>query len=108
MPIWHTGDDRDNPAGYWTIGVEFAVIFLAGVGVGYLLDWWTDSLPGFLLLGAALGFGAALHRLIRQAREIQRRFGQSKPLPPPEEKVEPKSFDEQDLPENDDRDHVPR
>jgi len=42
------------------LGLTLAVTVLAGLGAGYWLDGRLGTRPWFLLLGACLGFGAAM------------------------------------------------
>ncbi|MBN1553819.1 MAG: AtpZ/AtpI family protein [Phycisphaerae bacterium] len=59
---------QDKRVGLWTAGVEFAVTIGLPTGGGFWLDGRMDTLPLWTLLGLALGFAAALYRLIRQVR----------------------------------------
>jgi F0F1-type ATP synthase assembly protein I len=59
---------QDKRIGLWTAGVEFAVTILLPTVGGYWLDGRMNTLPLWTLLGLAVGFGAALYRLIRQVR----------------------------------------
>ncbi len=61
-----------NVMRYTTAGLEFFAIFGLFLLAGYLLDRQFATLPGFMLLGGAIGFGAALRRLIREAVEMRR------------------------------------
>ena len=58
---------------YSSVGMEFILtigLLLAG---GVWLDRRLGSMPAFTLAGVALGFVVALVRLIREARQLQRR-----------------------------------
>jgi F0F1-type ATP synthase assembly protein I len=48
-------------APYLGLGTTLAVTVLAGLGGGYWLDGRLGTRPVFLLLGSALGVGAALY-----------------------------------------------
>jgi ATP synthase protein I len=68
-------------AGYWTIGLEFALSVLFGLGVG----WWLDKKLGTgWITWVGLGFGIAagyrtLYRALKRAnREAQRLEQQQK------------------------------
>jgi F0F1-type ATP synthase assembly protein I len=66
------GNQPPNLGRYASIGVEFTVTFLVPLAVGYWIDGKAGTRPGFMLLGGAIGFAAALWRLIRQGRQIDR------------------------------------
>jgi len=57
---------------YSSLGAEFTLTFLIPLAIGYWLDTKAGTVPGFMLLGGAIGFGVALWRLVRQGRESQR------------------------------------
>jgi F0F1-type ATP synthase assembly protein I len=61
-----------NLGRYASIGVEFTVTFLLPLGLGFWIDGKAGTRPGFMLLGGAIGFAAALWRLVRQGRQIDR------------------------------------
>jgi F0F1-type ATP synthase assembly protein I len=46
---------------------------LAGLGGGYWLDGRLETRPVFLLLGGALGMGAALYHFVRTVAEQDKR-----------------------------------
>jgi F0F1-type ATP synthase assembly protein I len=46
------------------LGTTLAVTVLAGLGGGYWLDGRLGTRPAFLLLGGALGVGAALYHFV--------------------------------------------
>ena len=53
---------------YTTAGIEFTVVFAAFVLLGFWLDRRFGTRVVFTLIGAAVGFAAALYRLVRLAR----------------------------------------
>ncbi len=55
-----------------SMGVEFTFTFAVPLCIGLWLDGKTDTLPGFTLLGAAIGFAVGLWRLIKQGKQVQR------------------------------------
>ncbi|MBN1941766.1 MAG: AtpZ/AtpI family protein [Phycisphaerae bacterium] len=59
---------QDKRIGLWTAGVEFAVTIILSTAGGYWLDGRMNTVPLWTLAGLALGFAAALWRLIRQVR----------------------------------------
>ncbi len=52
------------------VGVELAVALAMGGGIGWLLDRWLGTMPGFLLLFFFLGAAAGIKNVYRTAREI--------------------------------------
>ncbi len=62
-----------NAARFMALGMEFAVIVVAGVLAGYYLDMWLGTPPLFTLLLTLGGMGGALYRLIwglKQSRSV--------------------------------------
>ena len=65
------GDDRDwtralrETAPLLGLGTTLAVTVLAGLGGGYWLDGRLGTRPVFLLIGGALGVGAALYQFVK-------------------------------------------
>jgi len=57
---------------YSSIGVEFTVLFGAGVAGGMFMDNWLNAWPGFTVIGTTAGFLVALRRLVAQGRQIER------------------------------------
>ena len=57
---------------YSSIGVEFTVLFGAGVAGGMFMDDWLNAWPGFTVIGTTAGFLVALRRLVAQGRQIER------------------------------------
>lgn len=55
-----------------SLGVEFTVIFLTPLALGFWLDGKEGTRPGFMLLGGAIGFALGLWRIIKQARQVQK------------------------------------
>ena len=62
--------DRPEQLRCLTAGMEFAVTFGLLLGGGLLLDRRLSTSPAFTLAGAAVGFFAALYRLVRQVRRL--------------------------------------
>ena len=56
---------------YTSVGMEFTITFLAGLALGYWLDGIHGPRPAYMLVMGALGFGAGLYRLIRQAMRMR-------------------------------------
>lgn len=52
------------------IGVELAVGLAVGGGIGWLLDRWLGTMPGFLLLFFFLGAAAGIRNVFRAAQEF--------------------------------------
>jgi F0F1-type ATP synthase assembly protein I len=53
--------------------MTLAVTVLAGLGAGYWLDRRLGTRPVFVLLGAALGVGAALYHFFKVVAELDTR-----------------------------------
>ena len=57
---------------YASAGIELVVIF----GLWLLLGWWLDkrwnTSPAMILIGAVLGFGLGMYRMIRDAQRASR------------------------------------
>ena len=53
--------------------MTLAVTVLAGLGAGYWLDRRLGTHPVFVLLGAALGVGAALYHFFKVVAELDTR-----------------------------------
>jgi F0F1-type ATP synthase assembly protein I len=51
---------------YATVGLEFFITFGMFLWLGWLLDGWRGTSPGFTVLGALVGFSIAMWRLWRQ------------------------------------------
>jgi F0F1-type ATP synthase assembly protein I len=60
------------------IGLTLALTVLAGLGGGYWLDRRFATHPVFLLLGAALGVGAALYHFFKVVAELNTRHSSPK------------------------------
>ncbi len=58
---------------YTTLGMEFVITFGVIVAGGYWLDRWLGTLPVWTLIAAGLGFAGAMYRLVRSARQLDRR-----------------------------------
>lgn len=66
-------------APYLGLGTSLAVTVLLGLGGGYWLDEGLGTRPLFLLLGAALGLGAALYHFFRTVEALTKRRAGPKP-----------------------------
>jgi len=53
-------------------GVEFAIIVVVFAAVGYWLDRWLETLPGFTALLGVTGLICALYRAIRDGMQYRR------------------------------------
>jgi ATP synthase protein I len=54
----------------WGIAFDFVITVLVGAGLGWGLDRWQGWSPVGLMVGLAVGFVAAMVRMIRQAQKI--------------------------------------
>lgn len=61
------------------LGLTLAVTVLAGLGAGYWLDGRLGTRPWLLLLGACLGFAAAMYHFIRSVAGSSRGQPDRKP-----------------------------
>jgi F0F1-type ATP synthase assembly protein I len=57
---------------YLGAGLEFIITFGLFLGGGLALDWRIGSFPGFTLVGMVFGFVAAIYRLVKQGKEMNR------------------------------------
>jgi F0F1-type ATP synthase assembly protein I len=63
---------RPNLMKFAASGMEFILTFGLLLAGGILLDNRLGTMPAFTLVGGALGFSAAMYRLVREARQAQR------------------------------------
>src|SRR5262245_25030546 len=56
----------------WAMAMDFVFSILAGAGVGYLIDYWRNSLPIGTCVGLGLGFVTAFIRIIRATQRQER------------------------------------
>ena len=54
-------------------GLEAIFALVIAAGIGFWIDTRTETMPLFLLVGMALGFGACVLRLLRYQRELDAR-----------------------------------
>ena len=86
MPARSTPPERDSredardwtralreAAPYLGLGTTLAITVLAGLGGGYWLDGRLGTRPVFLLLGSALGVGAALYHFFWAVAGLNKR-----------------------------------
>jgi ATP synthase protein I len=70
------GGGRDTPrsaAGWaWRLSVELAAGLLVGGVIGWLLDQWLGTKPGFLIAFFVLGAAAGIVNVVRAARALNR------------------------------------
>jgi F0F1-type ATP synthase assembly protein I len=71
---------------YTTLGLEFVVMFGLFVAGGYWLDGRMNTMPLWTLIGAGVGFVGGLYRLVRSARELDRRSQGKSPSAGPDER----------------------
>jgi F0F1-type ATP synthase assembly protein I len=60
-------------AAAWGIALDFVFTIIAGAGLGWLIDRWLNSAPWGVLVGLALGFGAAFVRIVKRTQTSARR-----------------------------------
>src|SRR4051812_20861788 len=56
----------------WGMATEFLVTIIAGLGLGWLFDYWRHTAPIGILVGLGLGLVAGLVRIIRQSQASDR------------------------------------
>lgn len=55
----------------WRMIIELTVGILIGVGIGYWLDVFFDTMPWFLVPFTFLGFAAGVNVMLKTAKELQ-------------------------------------
>ena len=50
--------------------VEAVLAILIGAGLGYLVDRWLGTAPGFMLAGLIAGFGTFILLIVRLSRKL--------------------------------------
>ncbi len=55
-----------------SLGMEFAVAELLGIGLGFWLDSKCGTTPWMLLVGAVVGFALGFYIIFRAAKEMER------------------------------------
>ncbi len=53
------------------VGIEFCLVVGVFVLIGYFLDKWEGTSPGWMVIGFFVGFGVMLYNIIRRARNTQ-------------------------------------
>lgn len=56
----------------WGIAMDFIFTILAGAGLGWVMGRWQGGMTGWVLGGLAVGFAAALVRIIRATQRQER------------------------------------
>lgn len=56
----------------WGMAMDFIFTILAGAGLGWLIGRWQGHVSGWVLGGLAVGFAAALVRIIRATQKQER------------------------------------
>jgi F0F1-type ATP synthase assembly protein I len=69
--------DRGEPAIFASYGLIGAILLLGGTG--YLLDWWLDTSPWFLLAGLLAGVVVGFYGLVRVIWQRSTSGGPQKP-----------------------------
>lgn len=55
--------------GWMGVGIEFCLVVGVFCVIGYFLDKWEDTSPGWMVMGFFVGFGVMLYNIIRRARK---------------------------------------
>lgn len=53
------------------VGIEFCLVVGVFALIGYFLDKWEGTSPGWMVIGFFVGFGVMLYTIIRRARKTQ-------------------------------------
>jgi len=53
------------------VGIEFCLVVGVFALIGYFLDKWEGTSPGWMVIGFFVGFGVMLYNIIRRARNTQ-------------------------------------
>lgn len=53
------------------VGIEFCLVVGAFCVIGYFLDRWEGTRPGWMIVGFFVGFGLMLYSLIKRAKSSQ-------------------------------------
>ena len=51
------------------VGIEFCLVVGMFCLIGYFLDKWEGTRPGWMVIGFFVGFGVMLYNIIRRARK---------------------------------------
>lgn len=62
-------------AAAWGVALDFVFTIIAGAALGWLIDRWLKSSPWGVLGGLALGFAAALVRIVKRTQTSTRDRG---------------------------------
>lgn len=90
VPTDPTDSQNDDPASTQKVvqrrglaayqgAFEAVMAIPIAIGIGYWLDGRFDTTPILLLVGAAVGFGAFVLRLVRLGRQLQSLDNEPKP-----------------------------
>ncbi len=68
---WQDSFRESGP--YMGLGIQLAFSMVFFTAIGYFIDHWLDTLPWFLLGGAALGMVAIFTQVIRVSKAMSER-----------------------------------
>lgn len=57
----------------YTIGLQFAIMILIFLGLGYFIDEQLETSPIFFLLFTVLGFAAAFYNLLKEIKKLDKK-----------------------------------
>lgn len=66
---------NDSLAGVgYRMSIELVVGICAGLGLGWLIDWWMGTKPWFMLILMFAGLAAGIFNIVRLSKDVQRRI----------------------------------
>jgi F0F1-type ATP synthase assembly protein I len=63
-------DDRGRLGRAYSIGFEFAAAVAGSVLLGYAVDWYYETSPWGIVVGAGIGIVGGMYNMIRQALAV--------------------------------------
>jgi F0F1-type ATP synthase assembly protein I len=65
-------DERREKFAVAGAGLELAAAIGLFAGLGYLLDWWLNTLPWFTVIGSLLGLAAGMYQLLKTVNRLNK------------------------------------
>jgi F0F1-type ATP synthase assembly protein I len=62
---------------WMSIGMEFAIVCGIGAGVGYWLDTFENTKPGWMVMGFFVGFGIMIYIILKRAKSSNEEIEQN-------------------------------
>ena len=54
------------------VGLEFCIVIGFFMFIGYWLDKWDDSSPGWMIMGFFFGFGVMMYIILKRAKRTEK------------------------------------